>query len=268
MKKRKLSIPHFQAAAPLAVVCNILLVYVAYSITRLAFFLENIRQYTHLMQWDRAWQMFWAGLYFDSSAIAYTNILYLLLMLFPLMKKETAVYHRICKGVFLVVNGLGLSLNLMDCVYFQYTSRRTTMSVFNVFGADDKVGSIIGLEFLNHWYLVLLFVVLMALLWICYVTPKPIKSVAKYYIVHSVSLLLIGFLSWAGMRGGFWDNRPIRLSTATQFIVQPNDASLILNTPFSMERMSMRCPIIMPMRKNLKRSSHRYLLRLLQTLSL
>lgn len=236
MKKRKLSIPHFQAAAPLAVVCNILLVYVAYSITRLAFFLENIRQYTHLMQWDRAWQMFWAGLYFDSSAIAYTNILYLLLMLFPLMKKETAVYHRICKGVFLVVNGLGLSLNLMDCVYFQYTSRRTTMSVFNVFGADDKVGSIIGLEFLNHWYLVLLFVVLMALLWICYVTPKPIKSVAKYYIVHSVSLLLIGFLFWAGMRGGFWDNRPIRLSTATQFIVQPNDASLILNTPFSMIR--------------------------------
>ena len=110
------------------------------------------------------------------------------------------------------------------------------MSVFNVFGADDKVGSIIGLEFLNHWYLVLLFVVLMALLWICYVTPKPIKSVAKYYIVHSVSLLLIGFLSWAGMRGGFWDNRPIRLSTATQFIVQPNDASLILNTPFSMIR--------------------------------
>jgi phosphoglycerol transferase MdoB-like AlkP superfamily enzyme len=38
------------------------------------------------------------------------------------------------------------------------------------------------------------------------------------------------------MRGGFWDNRPIKISTANQFIDRPNDASLILNTPFSLLR--------------------------------
>jgi hypothetical protein len=38
------------------------------------------------------------------------------------------------------------------------------------------------------------------------------------------------------MRGGLWDNRPIKISTANQFIIRPNDASLILNTPFSMLR--------------------------------
>ena len=38
------------------------------------------------------------------------------------------------------------------------------------------------------------------------------------------------------MRGGFWDNRPIKISTANQFIDRPNDASLILNTPFSLFR--------------------------------
>ena len=82
MKKKRFHIPHFQATAPLAVVSNILLVYVAYTITRLAFFFENIRQYAHLMQWDHAWQIFWAGLYFDTSAIAYTNILYMVMVLF------------------------------------------------------------------------------------------------------------------------------------------------------------------------------------------
>jgi phosphoglycerol transferase MdoB-like AlkP superfamily enzyme len=46
----------------------------------------------------------------------------------------------------------------------------------------------------------------------------------------------MGCLCWAGMRGGFWDNRPIKISTANQFIIRPNDASLILNTPFSLLR--------------------------------
>ena len=224
-------------AAPWAVVLNLLLLYIAYGITRLAFFLENYSTYDYVLSSPKVWDIFWGGIYFDTSAIAYTNALYILLVLLPCHLKENATWQRICKWLYLIVNGLGLATNLGDAVYFQYTARRTTIAFFSEFGADDKLGSIVALEFLRHWYLVLLFVALMLLLWYCYVTPKARTLPRKrYYIIQTLSLLVAAFLCWAGMRGGFWDNRPIKISTANQFIIRPNDASLILNTPFSLLR--------------------------------
>ena len=220
-----------------AVIGNILLLYAAYMVTRIAFLLENYSTYEHVFTSPKFWDIFWGGVYFDTSAIAYTNALYILLVLFPLHLKESAKWQRCCKWLYIIINGLGLATNLGDAVYFQYTARRTTIAFFSEFGADDKLGSIVGLEFLRHWYLVLLFIALIALLWRCYLTPVfRTQPRRRYYIIQTLALLIAAFLCWAGMRGGFWDNRPIKISTANQFIDRPNDASLILNTPFSLFR--------------------------------
>ena len=220
-----------------AVIGNILLLYAAYMVTRIAFLLENYSTYEHVFSSPKFWDIFWGGVYFDTSAIAYTNALYILLVLFPLHLKESAKWQRCCKWLYIIINGLGLATNLGDAVYFQYTARRTTIAFFSEFGADDKLGSIVGLEFLRHWYLVLLFIALIALLWCCYLTPVfRTQPRRRYYIIQTLALLIAAFLCWAGMRGGFWDNRPIKISTANQFIDRPNDASLILNTPFSLFR--------------------------------
>ena len=220
-----------------AVIVNILLLYAAYMVTRIAFLLENYSTYEHVFSSPKFWDIFWGGVYFDTSAIAYTNALYILLVLFPLHLKESAKWQRCCKWLYIIINGLGLATNLGDAVYFQYTARRTTIAFFSEFGADDKLGSIVGLEFLRHWYLVLLFIALIALLWRCYLTPVfRTQPRRRYYIIQTLALLIAAFLCWAGMRGGFWDNRPIKISTANQFIDRPNDASLILNTPFSLFR--------------------------------
>ena len=220
-----------------AVIGNILLLYAVYMVTRIAFLLENYSTYEHVFTSPKFWDIFWGGVYFDTSAIAYTNALYILLVLFPLHLKESAKWQRCCKWLYIIINGLGLATNLGDAVYFQYTARRTTIAFFSEFGADDKLGSIVGLEFLRHWYLVLLFIALIALLWRCYLTPVfRTQPRRRYYIIQTLALLIAAFLCWAGMRGGFWDNRPIKISTANQFIDRPNDASLILNTPFSLFR--------------------------------
>jgi arylsulfatase A-like enzyme len=224
-------------AAPWALMLNILLLYIAYGVTRLAFLLENYATYEHVLGSEKVWSIVIGGLYFDTSAIAYTNALYILMVFLPCHLKETALWQRICKWLYLVINGLGLATNLGDAVYFQYTARRTTTAFFSEFGGDDKLGSIVGYEFLRHWYLVLLFIALMVFLYKLYTTPKPQPTPRKrYYLVQTLSLLVTAYLCWAGMRGGLWDNRPINISTANQFIIRPNDASLILNTPFSMLR--------------------------------
>jgi arylsulfatase A-like enzyme len=226
-----------EKSAPGALLLNLLLLYIVYGITRLAFFLENYATYDHLVGADGWWSIVVGGLYFDTSAIAYTNALYVLLVLLPIPQKEGPLWQRFCKWLFVVVNSLGLAMNLGDSVYFQYTARRTTIAFFSEFSGDEKLGSIVGYEFIQHWYLVLLFLVLAAVLWWCYVVPRvATEPRRRYYLCQCVSLLIAAYAVFAGIRGGLWDNRPIKISTANQFIIKPNDASLILNTPFTMIR--------------------------------
>ena len=50
--------------------------------------------------------LFCAGLLFDTSAILYTNCIFLLLFLFPLPWKETKGYYRITRWLFVAINSI------------------------------------------------------------------------------------------------------------------------------------------------------------------
>ena len=219
----------------LAMVWNLLLVFIVYQIARLEYYLENT-SYLHYSA--DVWK---GGLMFDISAIFCTNSVYILLMLFPLHWKETPIYHRFCKCLFMVVNSLAMAVNLADSVYFQYTMRRTTTTVFNEFSNEGNLVGVFGTELVNHWYLVLLFVLTIYFFWRCYVTPHPSpltsNNVWRYAAVNLCSLLLVAPLVVAGIRGGFTTAvRPITISNAKQYVSRPVDAALVLNTPFSLYR--------------------------------
>ena len=218
----------------MAVLWNLLLVYFVYQVARVEYWLENSNYLNYTFD---VWR---GGLMFDTSAILYTNALYVVLMLFPLHYKETKTYHKICKWLFVIVNGLALTINLADSVYFRYTMRRTTSTVFDEFSSEGNLGSIIGTEFLSHWYLVLLFAIIMVFLWKFYATPSidiKILNKWKYDGACLLSLLIFTPFCIAGMRGGFATAvRPITISNAMQYTERPTDAPLVLNTPFSLLR--------------------------------
>ena len=218
----------------MVVLWNLLLVYLIYQIARIEYWLENSSYLNYTFD---VWR---GGLMFDTSAILYTNALYVVLMLFPLHYKETTIYHKICKWLFIIVNGLAFAINLADSVYFRYTMRRTTSTVFDEFSSEGNLGSIIGTEFLSHWYLVLLFALIMWLLWKFYATPNlnvKVLNKWKYNGACLLSLLLFTPFCIAGMRGGFATAvRPITISNAMQYTERPTDAPLVLNTPFSLLR--------------------------------
>ena len=134
-----------------------------------------------------------------------------------------------------------LVVNLMDSVYFQYTMRRTTTTVFSEFSNEGNLLGILATEFLRHWYLVLLFAVVVFLMWKCYAMPKlhyrKLSPWWHYDVVCLLSLLLAVPLCVAGMRGGFTTAvRPITISNANQYAARPADAALVLNTPFALIR--------------------------------
>ena len=216
-----------------------LLAYVAYMVCRLVFLAENWNMFSDNMTWDSFAEIMKGGLVFDTSAILYTNALYALMMLLPLHLKETKAWQKAAKWVFLTVNAIMMAANLMDCVYFQYTGRRTTATVFSEFSNESNIGSVIGIEVLRHWYLVVLFVLLTWGLWKLYRSAdrRDVRPYVPYYLCQTLCLAVFVPLCVAGMRGGFTTAvRPITISNANQYVDRPIEAGIVLNTPFSIIR--------------------------------
>lgn len=241
MKKRKNDITDLSSAG--CFVHNILLIYLCYMLTRLVFVAENWNIYSEGL-FSNSWSdLLFGSLLFDTSAIIYTNLPYALLMLLPLHVKEGRAWQNVSKWIFIIVNSLGISMNLADAVYFQYTGRRTTASVFSEFSNESNLGSVFGVEILRHWYIVLAGLIIIYILYKAYRQPaaKPRLMVwsqyLSYYALHLLCFIIYIPLAVCGMRGGATTAiRPITISNANQYVSRPAEAAVILNTPFSIIR--------------------------------
>ena len=90
----------------LSMLLNLLLVYVVYFIARMTFLAENWNFYADNLSWPHLMEMLRGGVMFDTSAILYTNALWIVMVLFPLPMKETKKYHEVCRWVFVGINTL------------------------------------------------------------------------------------------------------------------------------------------------------------------
>lgn len=222
------------------VLANLLLAYVVYFIARIAFLMENHNLYTDKLTTVHLFELLRGGLAFDTSAILYTNALWVLMMLFPLHLKETKVWHQCCRWTFVIINTLALAVNLGDAVYFKFSMRRTTTTVFQEFRNETNLGDIFLTEALNHWYFFLIAAAVGYGMWKLYRSPRLERktiSGGKYFVVTLLSLLAFVPFCVAGMRGGWTrDIRPITISNANNYCDRPTEAGIVLNTPFSLIR--------------------------------
>ena len=233
-----------------ATLFNLLIAYVVYFIARISYLFENWSYFSQNLSFSHLMEMLGGGLVFDTSAILVTNIPYIVLMLFPLHQKETHFYKQLCKWVFLIINSLALAINLCDAVYFRFTMRRTTTTVFSEFSNEGNLGSIFLTETLRHWYLVLVFVLLVWLMYRLYRTTNLDSrklSWWRYDLVALLSLAAFAPFVVAGIRGGFTTAvRPITISNANQYVDRPVEAALVLNTPFSLYRTIGKSVFVVP----------------------
>ena len=237
--------------SPLGVtLCNLLIAYVAYFLARLIYFLENYSYFSQNLSFSHVLEMLRGGLVFDTSAILVTHIPYIVLMLFPVHYKETAVYQKFCRAVFLVINGLALAVNLCDAVYFRFTMRRTTTTVFDEFSNEQNLGGIFLTETVRHIYLLVLFVIIVWAMYRLYrMTGLKYKTLTwwHYDLATLLSLAAVAPFVVAGIRGGFATAvRPITISNANQYVDRPVEAALVLNTPFSLYRTIGKAVFVVP----------------------
>lgn len=251
MEKKKYSVESSkskeakQYLAPfVSLVVNIFMAFVVYLIARVAFLLENFSYFSEGLSFSQVGEWFWGGYIFDRSAITYTNSLYIVMMLFPLWIKERRGYHLLCKWVFVVVNTLTLVINLCDAVYFPYTLRRTTTSVFREFSNENNLLDVFWGELWGHWYLLLLAIAVVWLMWKLYLMPRThhtyyatIDSRIGFGVVQLLLLLAITPLAIGACRGGLESGiRPITVNNANQYVNRPTECAIVLNTPFALIR--------------------------------
>lgn len=235
----------------LPLIWNLVLVYIVYFICRLAFVLVNWDVFGGNLSFGYAMSLFGAGVIFDTTAILYSNALFILLFLLPFHWKENARFYQVVRWLFTIVNSIMLITNLIDCVYFGYTGKRTTTSVLQEFQHEGggNLASIFLDGFINYWYLVILAGVLCYGLYRLFRSPKdfPIRNLTIYYLSQTVCLLLAIPFTIFGMRGGMTTaTRPITISNANQYVNRPLDAGIVLNTPFAIFRTLDKQPFITP----------------------
>lgn len=222
-----------------ALIFNLILALMVLFVARIIFVWYNYDKYSEYMNWDLLWGMFRGGLLFDLSTLFYINGLYIILYLFPLQWKEQKVYHIVIKYIYVVFNTLALFANLCDSVYFRFTARRTTATVFQEFANEDNILKIFGEEMLHSWWLVMLFAAAICGLIKLYRTPDFKQKVYgwRYYTTCVSTLVIISVLAIGAIRGGFTrTTRPITLSNANEYVNRPVEAAAVLNTPFSILR--------------------------------
>ena len=234
---------------PLAFLCNLALAYLLYFLCRVVYILEFWDIYAAGWSQLSIASLLRGGFIFDTSAILYTHLPYAALLLLPWPRKWYASrgWQTAAKSLYVITNTLMLSINLVDTVYSRYTGRRTTWTFFSEFAEEGNLGNIFFIELLHHWYLLLIGIAFLVALILLYRPAKPIAKPATHYITLTLSTLLFIPLSVIGMRGGASTAiRPITISNANQYVNQPSEAAIVLNTPFSLIRTMGKTTFVDP----------------------
>ncbi|MEI6554799.1 MAG: sulfatase-like hydrolase/transferase [Paludibacter sp.] len=225
----------------LAVIKNILILFMLFMLTRVVFMYYNAKYFQNINQDD--WFLLLKGsIQFDLSGILYVNSLYILLVFFPLPVswRSSNIFRKLIQWIFVITNGFALILNIIDTIYFEFSQRRTTWSIIHEFSHTNNLLKVFVDAMLDNWLLVLLGLCFFPFLYLTFYSTKiKIKNYQpwKYWLITVLFFLIAISSTVIGIRGGVGRYvRPITISNANQYVNKPIESSFVLNTPFTVIR--------------------------------
>lgn len=234
-KKKKVGYNEF-----IVLLFRFLLLIFIYALLRIAFYSFNYDLFPHVTLRSFS-NLLYGGLRFDISALIYLNILFFVLYWVPFQNKFKSAYRYVINIVFFVFNTIGICANCVDIIYYRFILKRTSYDILESLKNEDNMVSLWSKFVVDYWYITILFVLftIAFVLVTLKVKPKvtPIKNRWLYAIYSLAMMAIVIGLSIAGIRGGFrHSTRPITLSNAAAYTVNPEEAAIVLNTPFSIIR--------------------------------
>ncbi|OFX89203.1 MAG: hypothetical protein A2W99_01580 [Bacteroidetes bacterium GWF2_33_16] len=212
---------------------RVLLLLLIFSISRLIFYLFNINYFNvpffHLLK------ILFVGIRFDISSIFYFNILFILFSLIPGEFKNHMHYQNLLFGLFITINILLLSTNVIDTKFFEFENKRLTADIFTKQWLGEDFITLLPQFIADFWYLLIIWIGFVIILVTFY--PKLKKEKIKtlnhksHYIYQSIIFVLLMGLGLVGGRGGF-QLKPLRVIHAAQY-TEAKNIPLVLNSPFT-----------------------------------
>ena len=234
--KRK---PSFWSNIYVVLFLRLLLVFGLYTLTRFLFYVLNPTLFAD-MDMRYLGTLMYRGLRFDASAIAYTNSLVILMHILPFRFRYNRGYQKVVSVIFYIVNTIGITLNMIDVVYYRFTMKRTTSGVFQEFENENPTNF---LSFIwDYWYITFIVIAMVLLMvWIHRKirVERPYLKLRNfvYYPLAIIFMAIAGYYTVGAMRGGYTaGTRPITLSNAAEFVKKPEHRAIVLNTPFAIIR--------------------------------
>ncbi len=223
-----------------ALLLRLLLAMALFTLCRVGFYFYNMSFFPD-MTISNFMRLLLGGLQFDLTAVLYVNALYILLMILPFDFRFRYGYQEVARYIFFVTNAAALATNVADFIYYKFTLRRTSADVFKQFENEQNMGGLFFSFVIDYWYAVIFWIGLVIIMVKVYnrirVWGPQIRNRGVYYVAGFLAVPLITFFIVAGIRGGFrHSTRPITLSNAGEYVRDPKDISIVLNTPFSLIR--------------------------------
>ncbi len=220
---------------------RISLAYIFYFFARIFFYAFN----ASLLKVDSVIDFFklcYYGLPFDTTAILYVNILFILFSILPFKKNTTIAYQRFLFYLYFTLNLIAYATNFIDFIYYKYTFARTTIVALNVLEHETNK-TILFLSFIMHYWYVLALLVLFSIFWIFLYKKVKVKPIQQdknlyYFGFSTLSFLFFSLMIIGGIRGGDFkkSTRPINLLDASRHVKNIVHADIVLNTPFAIIR--------------------------------
>lgn len=201
-----------------------------YFLCRLTFYVYNYSSFGN-SSYNEDISSFLGGVLFDLSAIAYTNLPYVLLFI-PTMfvNRVRKAYKLILDAVFIGLNFIAILFNIIDIEYFRFQKKRTGAELFS---GENDILELLPSYLKEYWWMILLSILYTLILFYFYKKSNNtlIKEKKPFIGLKVMSVLFILGALIIAARGGI-QTKPIQVISASQY-GNPQNASLTLNTTFT-----------------------------------
>ncbi len=220
---------------------RILLVHIAYLLLRVLFVFFN-NDIVQVYDLENFFYLSILGLRFDSSAIAYSNLLFIFFSVLPLSFLREKKHQFISALIYFISNSFFLILNFIDFAYYRFNLNRMMGNFLESISQESNKLTLI-FHFLFRYLNLLLLFFLFLLIWIALYRLVKIREVKiennkMYYLSSIFGLLISSALIVMMARGGDFkkSTRPITLIDSMDNLSKPVHSDVVLNTTFTIIR--------------------------------
>lgn len=173
---------------------------------------------------------FVSGMRFDLSAIAWTNLPWVLLFL--IAPRPGRTFGRVQYGVFMGVNAVALFFNCVDLEYYKFSLKRSTADFLQILTTGNDTANLAPAFVRDYWYIVLIYVGCLVLLGWLYrrtsLREAPRGTVIRETGWRAIAVAFVVLASRGGVQ--LIPLQPLDAARSAGPMYMP----LVLNTPFTM----------------------------------